>query len=289
VFNGSENVRAGTWDAFFEAFGGAGLRAECHSPGYGLAEATLAVTNFVDDDAVPVVIDIDRSALGQGVVQPCDAVHPDAVRLVTCGVPIADVEVRIVDPHSCEELGTDLVGEVWVRGPNVADGYWRKPERSAATFGARLADGRGELLPGRWLRTGDLGFFHNGLFYVAGRIKDLIIIDGRNHYPADIESTVEHAHEAVRPGGAAAFAIDTGSAEALVVVVEARPPLARPAGEALVAAIHEAVSVRHQLAVHEVVVVRPGGIPRTTSRKVQRSACRDQYTRGLLVSQVGAR
>jgi acyl-CoA synthetase (AMP-forming)/AMP-acid ligase II len=164
------------------------------------------------------------------------------------------------------------VGEIWVSGPNVAAGYWGQPELSARVFGADLPGD-----PGPWLRTGDLGLLADGQLFVTGRLKDLVIVDGRNHYPQDIEHTVEHAHTAIRRHATAAFAVPGAGRELLVVLAE-RAKDADPAldGE-VVAAVRSAVSAEHGLSLHDLVLLGPGEVPRTSSGKVSRSACRTWY------------
>lgn len=278
LLNGSEQVRPESWDAFLDRFAPCGLRAQAHSPGYGLAEATLGVTNCTDDDNLHPVGDFDRRALADGQVRraPADLPAADRVRLVSCGRPFTGVRLAIVDPATRVRQPADRVGEVWVQGPNVAAGYWGQPERSAEVFGARLHDAPDD---GPWLRTGDIGFLDDGQLYLAGRLKELIIIAGRNHYPADLEATAHRAHPAVRPDGVAAFGVEVDGEERLVVVAEVR-------GDDGLAdvpvAIRRAIAERDGIAVHEVVCVRPGSVPRTTSRKVRRGECRRSYLDGGL-------
>jgi len=190
AFNGAEPIRRATMDRFAEAFSVSGFRREAFVPCYGLAEATLLVT-----------------AGGGGVAADGSA--------VSCGaLPEAD-EVRVVDPETGSEAAPGAVGEIWVSGPSVASGYWNRPEETAQTFQARLAGSEA-----RFLRTGDLGFVAGGELFVTGRIKDLIILRGRNHYPQDLELTAEQAHAALRPGGSAAFAVDSEEEELLVLAAE---------------------------------------------------------------------
>jgi fatty acid CoA ligase FadD32 len=274
--NGAEPIRPATLELFAAAFEGTGLRPGAQSPGYGLAEATVFVTAAADD-APPKIVTVDRDALTQGVV----TVDGDA-SLVSCGRPVGQL-VAIVDPETRTERPDGRVGEIWVHGPNVADGYWGDPERSQETFGAELADA-GELPSGPWLRTGDHGVIHEGELYVTGRIKDLIIVDGRNHYPQDIELTVQEAHPAVRPDHVAAFALAGESTERLVVVAERnrREPRARLDPDEVEAAVRAAVAIEHELSVHAFVLVEPGGVARTSSGKVARSATRQRYLAGDL-------
>lgn len=279
LLNGSEPVRSASWDSFISAFGPCGLRPEVHSPGYGLAEATLGVTNFLDDDAPHLVLDLDRAALSAGRVALAEPGLPSTTRLVSCGTPLDGVDIRIVDPEAATELAAGLVGEVWVAGPNVADGYWQQPERTERVFGARLRGPDGQPDGGRWLRTGDLGFTHDDQYYIAARRKEVVIIAGRNHYPADLEATAQAAHPGIRPNGIAAFGVTGNGEEKLVLVVEVSAGTDR---DQIAAAVRYVVSDVHGCYPHDVALVRPGAIPRTTSRKVQRGACRDRYLAGDL-------
>jgi fatty acid CoA ligase FadD32 len=279
--NGAEPIRPATLEAFAGAFAGTGLRPGAPSPGYGLAEATVFVTAAADDTP-PKTITVDRAALAEGVLRAEPDSHPDPgqpevsprVSLVSCGRPVGQL-VAVVDPASRTECPDGRVGEIWVHGPNVADGYWRDPERTEETFGGELEGASG----GPWLRTGDHGVVHEGELYVTGRIKDLIIVDGRNHYPQDIELTVQEAHAAVRPDHVAAFAVPGESTERLVVVAERnrREPLARLDPDEVESAVRAAIGVEHELSLHAFVLVEPGAVARTSSGKVARTATRQRY------------
>ncbi len=268
--NGAEPVRADSLARFSEAFGRCGFAPEAHYPAYGLAEATLIVTGG-QLGARPVTLHVDPDALGQGRVELRE--HGGKA-LVGCGEPLAGHELAIVDPVTRERRGEGQVGEVWFRGPTVGGGYWNRPEETRDTFGAIPADGQ----PVPFLRTGDLGFVHRGQLFVTGRHKDLIIVRGRNHYPQDLERTIEGAHPAVRAGCVAAF----GLGEAVGTALEVDPR--RGGGElsAVVAAVRSAVADAHQVLLDAVVLLAPGALPKTSSGKVQRRACRDQYASGEL-------
>jgi acyl-CoA synthetase (AMP-forming)/AMP-acid ligase II len=247
AFNGAEPVRAATLDAFAAAFAPAGFRRRAFYPCYGLAEATLFVSGG-DPDAPPVL-------------------HNS---LVGCGRAWPGERLAIVDPETGKLVPAGEEAEVWVAGPSVADGYWGRPEETAHTFGARLAE-TGE---GPFLRTGDLGRLGaDGELFVTGRLKDLIVIRGRNLYPHDLERTAEESHPALRPGGAAAFSVEADGEERLVVAVEVerrRETESREAAEAIRAAVlHE-----HEISPWEVVPIRAGTLPKTSSGKVRRLACR---------------
>ncbi|AUX23898.1 peptide synthetase [Sorangium cellulosum] len=277
AFNGAEPIRAATLERFAEAFAPAGFRRDAFYPCYGLAEATLLVTGGAAD-APPIVRAVDRAALAEGraALDPRD---PEAgVPLVGCGGSPAGDEVRIVDPETLRACEDERVGEIWAAGASVAQGYWERPEETAATFEARLATGEGPFL-----RTGDLGFFSRGELYVTGRLKDLIIVRGRNLYPQDIELTAEESHPGLRAGGGAAFSVEVDGEERVVVVQELGRRASAPSDPAeLGAAIERAVADRHEVAVHAVVLIKPGSLPRTTSGKVQRRACRGRFLDGSL-------
>ncbi len=277
---GAEPVRPATLQAFAEAFAPAGFRPEAFYPVYGLAESTLLVSGG-SDSPVPVVRHIDRIALrGHRVVEVAPE-NPSAAALVGCGRPQGGQEVVIVDPETRRPCGTDEVGEIWVAGPSVAQGYWGKPEQTEEAFSAHLADtGRGPFL-----RTGDLGFFRSGELFVTGRRKDLIIIRGSNHYPEDIELTVQACHPALMRGRGAVFSVTSGPdvPERLVVVQEVNHyQLGEAELTAIVDAIRTAVTEHHEIQADAVVLVEPLKIPTTSSGKIQRSACRQQFLDGQL-------
>jgi acyl-CoA synthetase (AMP-forming)/AMP-acid ligase II len=257
--NGAEPVRPTTIANFTQAFG---LPAHTHTPAYGLAEAVVFVTS-ARVDAAPTVHAFDRDALTAGVLRP-SASSTNPIELVSLGPP-AGQRLEIVDPGG-RPCGPGVVGEVWLSGPNVAAGYWADPKRSAEVFAATLADGTGP-----WLRTGDLGAWYDGELYLTGRLKDLVIVDGRNHYPQDIEATVEAAHPRLRPGRAAAFSIPGAETEQLVVVIEATGDT-----DELARAVRAAVQRAHGLHAR-VELVAPGSIQRTSSGKLARSATRDWF------------
>jgi acyl-CoA synthetase (AMP-forming)/AMP-acid ligase II len=275
--NGAEPVRQRTLDRFAATFTGTGLRPGASSPCYGLAEATVFVTAAADD-VPPRVMAVDPQSLTEGLVRPCDPEAPRAASLVSCGTP-AGQHVAIVDPQTRRELPDDRIGEIWVHGPNVSRGYWRKPERTRETFGGWLIDPATDVPSGPWLRTGDLGLIHEGELYVTGRIKVLIIIDGRNHFPQDIEATVQEAHPAVRPDHVAAFTIPGEETERVVVVAERsrQVPADELDHEEVGRAVRAAVSTVHEVSVYDFVLVRSGGVPRTSSGKIARSACMRRY------------
>ncbi|WP_433330500.1 fatty acyl-AMP ligase [Spirillospora sp. CA-294931] len=279
--NGAEPIRTSTLTTFAEALAPAGLRPGAQAPGYGLAEATVFVTAAAED-APPKIITVERDALTTGSLVLCGSDDERASTLVSCGGPSGQL-VAIVDPETRLERPDGEVGEIWVHGPNTAPGYWRNSERSQETFGGVLAE-PGGLPAGPWMKTGDYGVVHEGELYVTGRIKDLIIVDGRNHYPQDIEVTTQESHAAVRPEHVAAFAVQGDGTELLVVVAERnrRVPLARLDLEEVENAVRAAVNVEHEMSVHEFVLIEPGGVSRTSSGKIARSATRQRFLDGAL-------
>jgi len=295
AFNGAEPVRAETLDRFAAAFEPGGFRREAFYPCYGLAEATLIVAGGLKA-APPVVHTVQGSALEHNRVVAASSENEGTRKLVGCGQSLLDQKIVIVDPESFTECPPDQVGEIWVSGPSIAQGYWNRPEETEATFRAYLAD-TGE---GPFLRTGDLGFLKDTELFVTGRLKDLIIIGGHNHYPEDIEWTVERSHPSLRPGCCAAFSVDVEGEEQLVVVAEVerrhRPGQRQVRVEsdldpehrlsldvkAVVRAIRQAVAEHHELQVYAVLLLEPNSIPKTSSGKIQRHACRAKFLAGSL-------
>ncbi|MFJ8532139.1 fatty acyl-AMP ligase [Streptomyces sp. NPDC093591] len=279
LINGSEPVRPGTADRFHAAFADRGLPATAHCPSYGLAEATVFVSAARPGASLGRFA-LDRDALAAGKALPARPDDPRAVLLAGCGTP-AGQRVRIADPATCAVLSEGEVGEIWVQGPNVGRGYWNRREESERVFGAEF-DGAADAPGGRWLRTGDLGAVLEGQLIVTGRLKDLVIVDGRNHYPQDLEATAQEAHTAVRRDRLAAFAVPGGAGERVVVVAEhvRTVSLAELDVRAVVRAVRGAVSSRHGLRLADVVLVPPGAVARTSSGKVSRALTRARYLEG---------
>ncbi|MFF4273543.1 fatty acyl-AMP ligase [Streptomyces sp. NPDC001536] len=284
LINGSEPVRAGTADRFHAAFAAQGLVPETHCPSYGLAEATVFVSAARPWQPLRRFA-LDRDALATGKALPARPDDPRAVLLTGCGAP-AGQRVRIADPVSRESLAEGEVGEIWVQGPNVGRGYRNQERQTLRVFGAVLADVVAG--PGKWLRTGDLGTVLDGQLIVTGRLKDLIVVDGRNHYPQDVEATAQDAHPAVRRDRLAAFGVPGGSGERVIVVAEhvRAVPLADIDVPALVRTVRAAVSARHGLRLSDVVLVPPGTVPRTSSGKVSRALTRERYLTGAYAAEV---
>jgi 8-amino-7-oxononanoate synthase len=278
AFDGAEPVREETLHRFAAAFESCGFRQKAFLPCYGLAETTL-IASGCNKSSEPTFLHVDAQALKAGRLALAAEARKHDFKLVGNGGAPPDHEIVIVDPDKQTPCESDKIGEIWIAGPSVAQGYWNRPEDSEQTFRARLA-GKGE---GLFLRTGDLGFIHAGQLFVTGRLKDLIIIRGRNHYPQDIERTVEKSHEALRPGGGAAFAVEVGDEERLVVVQEIERRFIRKLdAEALIGAIRQSVSREHGIQAYAVVLLKTSGLPKTTSGKVQRQLCREHFIQGSL-------
>jgi acyl-CoA synthetase (AMP-forming)/AMP-acid ligase II len=270
LINGAEPVRRRTRDRFVEAFAASGFRPEAYSPGYGLAEASVFVS-VTPLDTPGRVFYLQADALERNELRFCEPGDPAARELCGAGILGESFEALIVDPEQCTVVPEGRVGELWLRGPSVCDGYWKRPEMSQEVFRATPAGGAGE-----YLRTGDLAFFHDDELVICGRLKDLIIIHGRNLHPQDVELSAELAHEAVRSGGSAAFPIDKAQEEALVVVAEVD---GTPEENEVAAAIRSAVWREFEVRVADVLLVPPYTVPKTSSGKKQRGAARALWTK----------
>ncbi|QQC87097.1 fatty acyl-AMP ligase [Streptomyces alfalfae] len=278
--NGAEPVRWSTVRAFTDAFAPHGFDPRAMCPGYGLAENTLKATGS-RRDREPTVLWLSAEALRNGTAQPVDDRAADAVPLVGSGGTVGGTRVDIVDPATHRLLLEGQVGEIWISGPCVARGYHGRAEASEETFRARLAGPKASGAPR--LRTGDLGFLHGGELFVTGRLKDVIIRKGRNHYPQDIELSAELALPGSHPNCAAAFSSEDGERERLVVVVEADGRLLNSLGAKEVRRrVHDAVRERNRIVPDQVLVVRRGAVPKTSSGKVQRRACKRRHESGDL-------
>jgi acyl-CoA synthetase (AMP-forming)/AMP-acid ligase II len=307
AYNGAEPIRTDTLERFAEKFAANGFRRRAFHPCYGLAEATLLVSGGSLEDGSPSKP--QAAALEQNRVTEVSDPQQNGRVLVGSGRAILDTHIVIVDPESLVACAPDEVGEIWVSGPGVTKGYWNKPEETERTYQAYLADS-GE---GPFMRTGDLGFLKHGELFVTGRLKDLIIIAGRNLYPHDIEFTVEQSHPGIRSGCCAAFSVDVADEERLVVAAEIerhyqtvenhRPngvtlngtarngaeqshsngngylPLA---SDAMIRAIRQAVAEEHDVRVYAALLLKAGGLPKTSSGKVQRNLCQASFLNGTL-------
>ncbi len=280
AFVSAEPVRADTLERFSTTFAPYGFNPRAIFPSFGLAEATVLVSSAPRRGDGPVVHSVSREALRRGeVAAPRD--DDDRQALVGCGRNLVGERIAIVDPHSRRRLEPGRIGEVWVAGPNVARGYWQNPDATASTFHARI-DGE---IDEPWLRTGDLGFFdETGELYITGRIKDVIIIRGMNHYPQDIERTMESSHPALRPNCGAAFTIMSDNDEEKLVLVQEveRTQRHRVPTEEIIGCIREAVTNEHEIAAHRIVLLPPGVIPKTTSGKIQRNLTRKLWLENQL-------
>ncbi len=268
----AEPIHRATIETFSEAFAPAGFRREMFQSGYGLAESTLKVTGgFVH------WVNVCCDALKENRVEVVPENTANSQSIISCGTTDMGAHLCIVDPETLRLCAPGQVGEIWVKGPAVARGYWNRPEISEQIFNARIAD-TGD---GPFLRTGDLGFLHEGELYVTGRIKDLIILDGVNIYPQDIEWTVQKAHKAVRPGCCAVFSIERDNREHVVVATEISPHSDSDSDLNQIAAeIRQGVSQSHQIGLHDVVFIKSGSVPKTSSGKIQRHAARNRYLEG---------
>lgn len=221
--------------------------------------------------AAPIIQHVDRAALEQNRVAIATQSQAGIRRLVACGQIGLDQKIAIVDPESLTQCPADRVGEIWVSSPSVGKGYWNRPEQTEQAFNAYLADSD----EGPFLRTGDLGFLLNGELFITGRLKDMMIVWGRNHYPQNIELTVEQSHPALRPSAGAAFALEVNGEEQLVVAQEVERSYLRKLNvEQVIEAIRQAIAEQHMVEVYAVLLLRTGSIPKTSSGKIQRQTCR---------------
>ena len=281
AFSGAEPVQQTTLAQFAAAFAPSGFRPQAFYPCYGMAETTLLVTGEAVQ-AQPKHLILKAANLQKNqvtLVSAADDQDDDTARpIVSCGPPAITNHICIVDPDSHRPCPGNTIGEIWVRGSrSLAQGYWQREAATRAVFQATLAD-TGE---GPFLRTGDLGFLYGDDLYVTGRLKDLIIIRGRNHYPQDIEATAEQAHRALRQGGGAAFSVVWQDTEQLVIVHELERSALRTADpEAVVAALRRRVAEHHDLQIGAIALLKPNAIPKTSSGKVQRHLCRTMFLDG---------
>jgi amino acid adenylation domain-containing protein len=275
AFNGAEPVRQDTLERFAATFAECGFRQSAFYPCYGMAEASLIVSGGLKA-APPQFKTIQAEALEQGQVKDANS-EPDAQTIVGCGQTMPDQQIVIAHPETRVRCQPHEVGEIWVAGSSVGQGYWNRPPETEETFQAYLADSGA----GPFLRTGDLGFLAQGELFVTGRLKDLIIIRGRNLYPQDLEMTAERSHPALRAGSGAAFTVTVGSEEQLVIVQELEFRQ-KPDGAEVTGEIRRAIADHHEVQAHSVVLIKPGTIPKTSSGKIQRRACRSAFLAGTL-------
>jgi acyl-CoA synthetase (AMP-forming)/AMP-acid ligase II len=277
AYNGAEPVQQSTLAAFTAAFAASGFKPDAFYPCYGLAEGTLMVSGG-EVTTPPRILTCASAALEQHRVAAPSPVEP-ARMIVGCGHSRCGTRIVIVDVDSERACPPDRIGEIWVQGDSVAKGYWGCPAETATTFEARLRSND----EGPFLRTGDLGFVENGDLFVTGRLKDLVIIRGRNYYPQEIERASGVSHPAARPGCAAAFTVTKDGRQQLVVVQEVQRGSCEPEEIAEIAhAVRRAIGDNLELYVHIVVLLRPASIPKTSSGKIQRQTCRTRFLDGQL-------
>ena len=279
AFNGAEPVRATTLERFAERFAPCGFRRESFLPCYGLAEATLLVSGG-PRGAGPRIATVNAAALTRNEVREPAVPGTESQQLVSSGEPGGGWTVVIADPETGSECEDGQIGEVWLSGPSVAAGYWGHPEATDDTFRANLARRAGTA--GTFLRTGDLGFLRERQLFVTARLKDLIILRGRNHYPQDLKLTAEGSHPALRAGHGAAFSVEGAAEERLVLVYELERRCPPSLTGEIAAAVRRACAAEHEVQVHEICLVRFGTVPQTSSGKIQRQACRALYLAGQL-------
>ncbi|MET0198400.1 fatty-acid--CoA ligase [Rhodococcus sp. RS1C4] len=308
LINGSEPVTTTSMKKFNDAFGPYGLPKSAIKPSYGMAEATLFVSTSKHADEAKVVY-VDRTELNAGNFVVVDADAPGAIPQVSTGTVARSQWAAIVDSDSATEQADDHVGEIWLHGENIGQGYWGRDTETTETFHNKLvsriatgshADGAPD--GANWMRTGDFGVYHDGELYITGRVKDLVIVDGRNHYPQDLEFSAQESSKALRPGFVAAFSVPlnqlpdivfdfSGSAltkdpedgaEQLVIVAERAPGAGKADPQPIADEVRAAISARHGVTVRDVLLVPAGSIPRTSSGKIARRACKAAYIEGTL-------
>jgi acyl-CoA synthetase (AMP-forming)/AMP-acid ligase II len=278
ALNGAEPVRAEVLEKFAEAFQISGFKATALCPGYGLAEATLKVT-AVAYNSPPYFYRVQANALEKNKIIAATETDTNVQTLVGCGWTTINTQIVIVNPETLKPCSPESVGEIWVSGSTIAQGYWGKPQETQDTFQAYLAD----TGAGPFLRTGDLGFIKDGELFVTGRLKEIILIRGRNNYPQDIELTVQNSHPALRPSCGAAFTIESKGEERLVVVQEVERTWLRKIDiDEVKRAIRKAVVQEYDLQVYAIALIRTGSLPKTSSGKIQRRSCRAKFLEGSL-------
>ena len=308
LINGSEPVTTSSMRKFNEAFGPYGLPKTAIKPSYGMAEATLFVSSTKHSDEAKVIY-VDRAELNKGRMVIVDQDAENAIAQVSCGYVSRSQWAAIVDPETATEVPDNHVGEIWLHGENIGVGYWGRPDETAETFHNKLTnrlpeDSHTEDLPmdANWMRTGDFGVYVDGELYITGRVKDLVIVDGRNHYPQDIEVSAQEASPALRPGFVAAFAVpanqlppvvfanshsgltfdDDDASEQLVIVAERAPGAGKADPQPIADTVRAAIASRHGVTARDILLVPAGSIPRTSSGKIARRACKASYIEGTL-------
>ncbi len=288
--NGAEPILADTLNRFAKTFAPAGFNPQAFCPAYGMAETTVMVT-MSGRMAPPVIQTVQRTALEQNRIEPVPIESAESRTIVGCGQMVADHPIAIVNPDTLKRCKANEVGEIWVAGDSVAKGYWNRKEQTEQTFQAYI-DGSAEEpieettekpTEGPFLRTGDLGFVQNQELFITGRLKDVIILWGNNHYPHFLEATVEASHPALRPGGVAAFGIEVKGEERLAIVQEIESKYLKQLNpEEIIGAIRLQLGMQHMLEPHAIALLRPGSTPKTPTGKTQRRACKAKYLAGEL-------
>ncbi|MCT7952156.1 amino acid adenylation domain-containing protein [Ancylothrix sp. C2] len=277
AYNGAEPINKETLEQFSEAFKEFGFRADAFCPAYGMAETTLKIST-VSSTETPAFLAVKAEALENNQILEASPEEQEIRTLVGCGFPDFGTKVIIVNPETLRECAANEVGEIWVAGETVARGYWNRPEETEKTFQAYLSD-TGE---GPFLRTGDLGFLREGELFITGRLKDLIIIRGRNLYPQDIERTAERSHAGLRLGANAAFSVKVSGVEQMVIVQELESRKVPANSEEILSAIRDRIAVEYEVQTYGILLIKPGSIPKTTSGKIQRRAAYAEFLAGNL-------
>ena len=268
--SGAEPIRAETFERFIKTFQPYGFRPEALTAGYGMAESVFGISLALRTEP-PVILNVDKAEFTKNRVLVALDENDSTQKIVSCGRAGSEEKILIVNPETLTECANSQVGEIWVSSLSITQGYWNKPQATAETFHNYLKDTQ----EGPFLRTGDLGFLLNDELFVTGRLKDLIIIRGSNHYPQDIELTVDRSHQALRPSCGAAFSVEVESEERLVIVQEVQESYLNELDvDKVVNAIRQAVSQQHQLQVYGILLLKTGTIPKTSSNKIQRHACK---------------
>jgi acyl-CoA synthetase (AMP-forming)/AMP-acid ligase II len=294
AFNGAEPINHETLTRFAETFAPYGFNYDAFYPCYGMAEATLIISGGSKNSAI-VTKTVQGKALEQNriVLADINETHPHT--LVSCGQSLIDQQLAIANPETLASCPPGEVGEIWVSGASIAQGYWRQPEITTATFGAYLQD----TAEGPYLRTGDLGFIDQGELFFTGRLKDMIVIKGRNHYPQDLEKTVEETSAWIRPSCVASFSVDLEGEEKLVILAEVERKYwssnrtrtkshSKTTSEEIVTVkkltqvIRREIAKNHDLQVHTTLLLKPGSLPKTSSGKIQRHMCRADFLDHLI-------
>ncbi len=270
AFSGAEPVRSQTLAKFSDKFAECGFNRKSFYPCYGMAEATLMITGG-DKHRFPNVLHLDKAALEQGKVKIEPHWQQSSTAFVSAGYPWLDGKVAIVDPESLVECKADEIGEIWFAGSSVGEGYWQLPDKTKQTF-------QGDLNNTHYLRTGDLGFLDAGELYITGRMKDVLVFWGLNHYPQHIEQTVEQCHPGLKANCSAAFAVEVLGKPRLVIVQEIERSYRKSLVlDEVVEKIRWSIFEQHFVDVYGIVLLQPGRIPKTSSGKVQRSDCKVRY------------